>query len=87
MESLLGLVVMSAVPAYPFLQVAALKMLRGGWWYAAAAPLGIMIPILGLTAAAFAQRSNLWPLALIFGSALASIYLAGALTLHRVLQR
>ncbi|MEZ5817972.1 MAG: hypothetical protein R3D44_12905 [Hyphomicrobiaceae bacterium] len=87
MDSLIGLLVVAAVPAYPFLQVSALKRLRGGWWYAAAIPMLVMIPILALTAVAFARQSNLWPLALIFGSLLACIYLAATLALHRYLNR
>ncbi len=87
MDFLLGLLVMASVPAYPFLQVVALKRLRGGWWYAAAVPVAIMIPILGLKASAFAQQSNLWPLGLIFGSLLACIYLAATLALHNYLEQ
>jgi hypothetical protein len=83
METLLGLVAFGAVPAYPALQIIALKRLKGGWWYAAAAPLLAMVPIAAFTVFAFMQQSNLWPLLLILASPIASLYLLVTIGLGR----
>jgi hypothetical protein len=85
MESLLGLIAFAAVPAYPVLQIIALRTLTGGWWYAAAVPLLAMVPIVVFTAFAFNQQSNLWPLLLILASPVALLYLLAALWLQRTM--
>jgi hypothetical protein len=83
MDSLLGLIAFAAVPAYPVLQIMALRRLKGGWWYAAAAPLLAMLPILAFTLFALLQKSNLWPLLLILASPVASLYLLVTIGLYR----
>jgi len=83
MESLLGLIAFAAVPAYPVLQVMALRNLKGGWRYAAAVPLLAMIPLVAFTLVAFQQQSNLWPLPLILASPVASLYLLVTMGLYR----
>jgi hypothetical protein len=85
MESLLGLIAFAAVPAYPVLQIIALRTLTGGWRYAAAVPLLAMAPIVAFTAFAFNQQSNLWPLLLILASPVALLYLLAALWLQRTM--
>jgi hypothetical protein len=83
MESLLGLIAFASVPAYPALQIMALRRLNGAWWYAAAAPLLAMVPIAAVTVIAFLQQSNLWPLLLILASPVASLYLLVTIGLGR----
>ncbi|MCI0355099.1 MAG: hypothetical protein L0099_08680, partial [Acidobacteria bacterium] len=56
---------------YVGLQAWALWRMRGGWRLVAALPALFMALVLTATIAGYAQRSNLWPLLLIFGLPLA----------------
>ena len=71
----IALLALAAVPAYPAVQLKALRTMRGGWFYAAIAPLVLMIPILVFTIVAFRQDSNLWPILLILAAPVAVLYL------------
>lgn len=76
MEALLGMMVMTGVPAYFVIQPMALLRWRGGWRKAALVPLLVTVPGLLFSLYALSQDSNLWPLALIFAAAIGSIWLA-----------
>ena len=75
LESLIGGIVMLGVPAYIALQIYMPKQLRGGWWWAAMAPLLLAIPVGLFCLFAFAQESNLWPLTFILFAPLGAVYL------------
>jgi hypothetical protein len=64
------------IPAYVIVQVVALMRSAGGSRVAAALPLFVMVPVFALTAIAFAQKSNLWPLWMLFASPIALLYVA-----------
>jgi hypothetical protein len=85
-DALIGAIVMLGVPAYIALQIYIPKHLRGGWWWAAMAPVFIAIPVALFCLLAFAQESNLWPLAFILFAPLGAAYL-GILNLFRRLAR
>jgi hypothetical protein len=72
---LIGGIVMLGVPAYIALQIYIPKRLRGGWWWAAMAPVFIAIPVALFCLFAFAQESNLWPLTFILFAPLGAAYL------------
>lgn len=78
MDMLIGLIIMGSVPAYLMLQPLALRTWQGGWHLAATFPLLLVVPAFLWSLFALSQDSNLWPLTLIFASALGTIYL-GAL--------
>jgi hypothetical protein len=63
-----------SVAAYLVLQAVVIARSSGPARWVAAAPLAVMIPIGVLTAIAFAQESNLWPLWLLFASPVALLY-------------
>jgi hypothetical protein len=84
METIVGLLVMLALPGYVVLQVWTARAYWGGWRIAALAPLVVMIPLLAWTVFSFAAGSNLWPLLLILTAPFACTYL-GLLMLARVL--
>lgn len=65
-----------AFTVYAVLQVWTLIVWRGGWRLAALAPLILCAAVLVQTVIAYQQRSNLWPIALIFFFPLGSAYLA-----------
>jgi hypothetical protein len=73
--------------AYPPLQLAALRKLRGIWRILAVLPLVPMGCVLVVTAVAFYQQSNLWPLLLIFMAPIALVYLFALMWVHRVVMR
>lgn len=75
MEEFLGFAIMASVPAYFILQPMTLRSWRGGWHLAAALPLLLSAPAFIFSLLAFADGSNLWPLTLIFASALGTVYL------------
>jgi hypothetical protein len=73
-----GLLVMLmgwSVPGYFVLQGWMLARYRDGWRKAALVPLALMIPLAAYTLFALLAGSNLWPLALIFLTPLAFLYL------------
>lgn len=76
MDSILGLLVMAAVPGYFVLQFYTARTWDGSWRWAALAPLLVMVPLIAFTVFAFAAGSNLWPLMLILTAPVACIYLA-----------
>jgi len=67
--------VMLGVPAYIALQIYVPKHLRGGWRWAAMAPILIAVPIALFCLFAFAKESNLWPLTFILFAPLGAAYL------------
>lgn len=82
METILGLLVMTGVPAYFVAQPMTIARWPGGWRLAALAPLLLTVPALCFSLFALYHGSNLWSLALIFAAALGSAYL-GVLWLSR----
>jgi hypothetical protein len=66
---------MLGVPAYIALQIYLPKQMRGGWWWAAMAPILIAIPVAVFCLFAFAQESNLWPLTFILFAPFGAAYL------------
>jgi len=85
MDLLTGFLLMGMVPAYFILQPLALARLSGRWRIAAAAPLILAIPAAGWCILAFAEESNLWPLAFIFFAPIGTLYLGTILILDLVL--
>jgi uncharacterized membrane protein YdbT with pleckstrin-like domain len=73
-ELVVGIGVLSIV-GYLVLQPLTGFRLSGGWRIAALVPLIAVVPIVVHAAYAFAQRSNLWPLGLIFFMPFAFLYL------------
>lgn len=75
----LGLVMIGvgfiAFVAYPGMQYAAVRQLRGAWLILSLVPLGVMGFVLVFTLMALADGSNLWPLMLIFTAPVATGYL------------
>jgi len=63
-----------AVPAYIILQFVVIWRLSGPSRWVAALPLVFMVPIFVMTVVAYAQEKNLWPLLLLFASAVALLY-------------
>lgn len=86
MSMLLGLAAMASVPAYPVLQVIALRRLPGRWRWAAGAPLLVMVPAAVQAGLAFSQSSNLWPILLILAAPLAVLYLSGVFLARRYVE-
>jgi len=74
-EDLIGMAVVWCLPAYLVLQLVLLIRYQGGWKWAAAVPLLLMIPLFIHALYAYSKESNLWPLLLIFGGPPALIYL------------
>ena len=62
-------------PIYLVMQVIALKKTGGLWWFAAFFPLIPMLAVLVITIIGFSERSNLWPIMLLFTSPAAFIYM------------
>jgi hypothetical protein len=60
---------------YPLAQYRAIRTMRGGWRAVAVVPAVITGVVVAFTAVAFAMRSNLWPLLLIFTAPLMTLYL------------
>jgi len=56
---------------------------RGGWRIVALLPLLLMIPVFVITALAYAQQSNLWPILLIFAAPLGTGYLVILMVIRR----
>jgi hypothetical protein len=77
---------MLGVPAYIALQIYLPKQMRGGWWWAAMAPILIAIPVAVSCLFAFAQESNLWPLTFILFAPFGAAYL-GILEVTRRIAR
>ncbi|HEX5472408.1 MAG TPA: hypothetical protein VFW73_11000 [Lacipirellulaceae bacterium] len=48
---------------------------RGGWRIAGLVPLLLMVPVFVITAIALAEKSNLWPIILIFVAPVGTAYL------------
>ncbi len=71
------------VPAYVVLQIVALMRSSGGSRMAAVLPLFVMVPVFVLTAVALVQKSNLWPLWMLFTCPIAMLYVAVAALLAR----
>jgi len=63
-----------AVPAYVILQAIFLARSSEGSRAAVAVPLFFMVPVFAYTAFGIATGSNLWPLALLFSSPLALLW-------------
>jgi hypothetical protein len=82
MNVLIGLLVVSLVPAYFVLQPVALLRLSGRWRIAAALPLILAIPALAFSLYALAQDSNLWPMVFILFAPPGTLYLAALLVLR-----
>lgn len=72
---------------YPILQFNAVKRMHGAWRVLAFLPLILMIFVFFVTIAGYYQRSNLWPIFLIFVAPLVLVYLAILLTFHSVFTR
>jgi hypothetical protein len=77
MELILGTIVTMAIPAYFVVQPAMLLRWRGGWRKAALVPLLLTVPALVFSLFALTRGSNLWPITLIFTTAIGTLYLAG----------
>lgn len=79
MEEVIGSLLLSfcfgAALGYIPLQIWAAVSCRGGWRWAALAPLVLMVPVFGYTVYALAQESNLWPIVWLFVSPLPAAYL------------
>ncbi len=75
MDTIFGILVVASIPFYWALQIWMARQYRGGWRWAALAPLMVMAPVLAFTIFAFAAQSNLWPLTMIFTSPVAALYL------------
>ncbi len=86
MDVILSSIILLGVPGYFVLQGWLLYSIRGGWLYAAAAPLLPMAAVLVYTVYAFNKGSNLFPLVLIFTAPIAFIYLLAVLSLWRINQ-
>ena len=90
-QMVLGLAVIAigglAALAYPMLQIRALREMRGVWLLLAAVPFLPMAYIIVITAMAFRQRSNLWPILLILTAPFGAAYFAILRWLHRWLAR
>jgi hypothetical protein len=83
-DAALPIVMIGGIPGYFALQILLAKRYRGGWRIAALIPLVFTVPLLGYTAYAFAQESNLWPLMLLFYAPFAAIYLLILLGIHGI---
>lgn len=79
MENLIGGLIIalgfSSAVAYVPLQIYTGRKWRGGWRIAAFLPLLLMVPVFVITAIALAQKSNLWPIVLIFAAPFGTAYL------------
>ena len=64
------------VPAYVVLQIVALMRSSGGSRVVAVLPLFVMVPVFALTAIAFSQESNLWPIWILIACPIATMYVA-----------
>lgn len=88
METLVGgLIIMvgfGAAVVYLPLQIFTVVRLRGVWRLVALLPVLLMVPIFAVTASAFAQESNLWPILLIFAAPVGTGYLAVLLLIRRL---
>ena len=73
----IGAIMVLGVPIYLVLQVLGLMRFRGGWRWAAAGPLVVMVPVGLITLSGIAGGSNLWPLLLIFTTPFALVFLVG----------
>jgi hypothetical protein len=73
---LIGFVIMAGVPAYFVAQPVALFRWPGSWRRAALAPLALTEPASFFSLYALYQHSNLWPLTLIFATAIGMVYLS-----------
>jgi len=69
--------------AYIPLQLYAAIRWQGVWRIVALVPILLMIPIFVVTALAFAQQSNLWPILLIFAAPLGTGYLVILMVIRR----
>lgn len=83
----LGQLVMLSVPGYFVLQAWFARFWSGHWRVAALVPLAGMVPAVLLAILAFAQGSNLWPLAVIFLAPLGLAYLLVVWALRAVAAR
>jgi hypothetical protein len=64
--------------AYLILQIVVILRSSGPSRWIAALPLLVMIPVFVWTIVGFVQESNLWPLALLFASPVALLYVVAA---------
>lgn len=71
---------------YFILQPWTLMRFRGGWRVAALAPLAATAPLLVHAMLALAAGANLWPLLVIFGLPLATLYLAALSGVHALVR-
>jgi hypothetical protein len=82
-SGLLSVLIFTAVPAYPILQLIAFWRLNGGRRILAAVPLLVMLPTYAFCLWALTRDSNLWPIWAIFLSPVAAVYLAVLLMVFR----
>lgn len=73
--SALALLLAASLPLYLVLQVLLVRAWRGGWRKAALVPLALSVPLAAYTLFALLAGSNLWPLAALFLTPLACLYL------------
>ena len=74
-ETLLDVLVLGSVPAYPVVQLFAWYRLHGGWRLAASLPLLVMSPTVLISTVMFVQGSPHWPMFLILASPAVVLYL------------
>lgn len=72
-----------AVPGYIILQIFVLMRTSGSARVGAGAPLFLMVPVYMFTLFGIVNASNLWPLALLFASPVALLYVAIATFVYR----
>jgi hypothetical protein len=87
METLIGSLVMLAVPGYLALQIWLPMSLKDGWRRASLVPLLFAVPIVGWCVFALAAGSNLWPLPFILFAPMGAVYLAVLFALQRIARR
>lgn len=72
---LIGWFALLSVPGYFVLQAFALMRYSGGWWFAAVAPLLVMVPATVHAALALSMGSNIWPIVVILAAPPLFLYL------------
>jgi hypothetical protein len=80
LQTILGSIIIMvgfcAAIAYPRLQYSVLRQMRGVWLVLSLVPLAVMLVVAVVTALAFSEGANLWPLLLIFTAPVATAFLA-----------
>lgn len=85
-----GLIILvgyGAVLAYFPLQIYTAFRLRGAMRIIGLLPIVLMVPVLKATANAYAEKSNLWPILMIFASPFAAGFLIVLLVVDRFVQK